>query len=457
MKKTLLLTTYLFCISLVTYSQWIQTDGPYGKTDISALFESNSKLYVGANCGLHASDSINGRWKNTASINIEVYDQKGDSIFYGGLYRGVNLIILNDDNPIPISMGLTSSKLNTIKSSETCLFAGVETGGFAESNGFSNSWTYYNDGLPTDTGYMPGGGTYYVRYVNAIETIGDEILCGTNKGIYISAIENISWTESSNGLPKETVGLLKVLDDTIFASIDDDLYYSSNNGNSWSKSYTFPSSITSIENLSGYFYITTNGNGIYESADLSNWIVLNTGLSDLNINTIKLIDSVLVCGSSSTGFHYLNDNEWVSNSSGIICSTIRSLGKSNNSLVANGADNVYLSSNGNNWNDISPIVDKKYFGSLATMGDTVFLSYKTNSWEQFIKYYSIKNNSWGDIVNIPPYEGDDTYRMLVDDNVLYAYEDDKMYYSNNLGANWTEISLPNQYCNMFYNFIIYNL
>lgn len=455
MKKNVLLTVFLLWIPILIYSQWIQTDGPYGKTSVPVIFENNSKLYVGTNCGLHKNDNLIGDWKYFANIDIDVYDKKGDSIFYSGSPNGVNLIILSDDNPVPISLGL-SSKINTIKSSETCLLAGVKGGGFAKSNGFSNSWIYYNDGLPVYTVVLPGGGTYDVRFVYSIEIVGNKILCGTDRGVYSSDITNISWTESSNGLPKEPVGLLKVLDDTIFTSIDDDLYYSSDNGNSWSELYTFPSSITSIEKFSGIFYITTISNGIFKSTNLSSWTDFNSGLSDLNIKTIKLIDSVLVCGTSRAGIHYMKNNNWAPNNSGIICSSIRSLVTSNNKLIANNAENVYLSSNKNNWNDISPNVDRKYFGSLVTMGDTIFLSYQNNSKDRLINYYSVENDSWENVINIPPYEGDDAYRMLVDGNVLYAYEDDQMYYTSDLGAYWTGISLPSHYCNMFYDFLIYN-
>ena len=312
MKKNLLLTACLFWFPILIYPQWIQTDGPYGKISIPVLFEVNSKLYAGTNCGLHQNDSLSGRWKYLADIDIDVYDKKGDSIFYSSLYDGVNLLVLSDENPSPISLGLGST-INSIKSSATSLFAGVEIGGFAKSDGFSNSWTYYNEGLPYDTESMPGGGSYEVRYVNSIETYGNKILCGTNKGVYISDTDNISWSESSNGLPLETISLIKVIGDTIFASIGNDLYYSSTIGSSWNKSHTFPSSITSIERFSGMFYISTISNGLLKSSDLINWTDFNSGLSDLHITTIRIIDSVLVCGSSNHGFHYFINNRWNSN------------------------------------------------------------------------------------------------------------------------------------------------
>ena len=460
MKKNLLLTAWLFWIPLLIYSQWTQTDGPYGKTSVPVIFENNSKIFVGTNCGLHQNDSLTGRWKYFANVDIDVYDIKGDSIFYSSPYNGVNLIILSDENPVSTSLGLGST-INTIESSDTCLFVGVETGGFAKSNGFSDSWSYYNEGLPTDTMYIPpkfGGGVYYVRYVYSIGILADKIFCGTNKGIYKSDLDNISWTESSNGLPKETVGFLTVLDDTIFATIDDDLYYSSDKGNSWSKSYTFPSSVTSIEKFSGIFYITTNSNGILKSTNLSNWTDFNSGLSDLNIKTIKVIDGVLVCGTSTTGIHYMTNDNWALNNLGIICSSIRSLKSTNTSLVSNDEDNVYISDNGQNWKDISPEVDYELFGSVAMMNDTVFLSveYDAPLDNPFIIFSPNNGESWENLKNPVPFSRDDPYRIYCENGRLYAYEDDIMYYTNNLGANWTNISLPNQYCNNFSDLIVYN-
>ena len=370
-------------------------------------------------------------------------------------------MVLTDENPAPISMGLGST-INTIKSSDNYLFAGVEIGGFAKSTGFTASWNYYNEGLPTDTMYMPReGGKYYVRYVYSIDVLGDILFCGTNKGVYKSDINDISWFESSNGLPLDNIKLIKVFNDTILACSEEDLYFSLNQGDSWNKSHTFSSSISSIENLLGEFYITTNENGIFKSNNLSNWTALNSGLTDLRTNTIQLIDSTLVCGSETNGFQYFYDNKWISNSSGIICSTIRSLTSTSNSLLANDAAYVYLSSNRNSWNDISPNVNYELFGSVAVMNDSIFLSveYDTSSWPYDMPYilFSPDNGiTWENLNNPVPFARDDPYRIICDKGKLYAYEDEIMYYTNDLGSNWSEISLPSQYCNMFNDLTIYN-
>jgi hypothetical protein len=39
---------------------------------------------------------------------------------------------------------------------------------------------------------------------------------------------------------------------------------------------------------------------------------------------------------------------------------------------------------------------------------------------------------------------------------LYAYVDNKIYYTTNVGLSWTDISIPNQYCNNLNDFIINN-
>lgn len=464
MKTRIIISIFIHLILINSvFSQWTQTDGPYGTTKISAIFKNKTSIYTGTSCGLHQTDIVSNRWNYIANIKFDVYSQKGDSLFFGDVYNGIKFLDLSNASSEPKSIGLNSLSINAIKHTDNCLLAGVKLKGFCKSIGFSDQWEFFNKGLPVDSAYDTthsdgSGGIYYIRYVNAIETSKGKLFCGTNKGVYISDLVNISWQVSNTGIPEENINLLKVINDTVYACTDNKVFWSSNSGDFWNELYTTSSKISSIYKYNNHIFLTTLGSGIYKSDDNGlAWNSFNNGLRDLNVNTLTYIDTAIVCGTLSTGIYLYNGTSWINNSKGIICSDIRMLKTANNSIIASNFDNIYLSNDGEIWNDISPNFEKKYFGSIATKGDTIFLSYNDKSWYRYIRCYSIKNNKWFYLINDPPIGSDYTpYGIFADNNLLYATEYDKMYYTNNMGLTWNDISLPSIYCNQFYGLISYN-
>ena len=461
--KTYLIISVLICLIFkqITYSQWIQTDGPYGSTNVSAIIENNDNIFAITSCGLHYITDLNERWRLAATVDARAYARKGDSLFLGNRYDDVMLLDLSKMNIAPVSMGLRSISINALKASDTCLFAGTEAGGFIKSIGFTDRWQSFNDGFPIDTIYIPRGGFNLVRYVYSIETINGMIFCGTRKGVYKANIENLTWTATNNELPAEQVHLLYASNDTLFAGIDTKIYVSRDLGGSWKEFHTASSRITSISKINEYFYITTEGDGILKSEDAgSSWTGFNQGLTEPNVSTITSIDSILVCGTSKEGFFYHNGNAWTKYNEGIICSSIQSIAVTSNAIIANDGGMVYRSSNGHSWVDISPGVANDWFGSVVSMDDTIFVSVDNDFQsapygDPFIVFSTDLGLTWENLVNPVPFVGDDPYRLYCEGGILYAYEGDNMYHTDNLGASWTELGLPGQYCNYFYDFIVY--
>ena len=187
----------------------------------------------------------------------------------------------------------------------------------------------------------------------------------------------------------------------------------------------------------------------------------------MNITAISLYDSTLICGTNSSGVFCFQSGQWINNESGMICSSIKSIATTNNGLVANDQHSVYVLDNGSKWHSANIPTIPSYpglssgIGSVLTIGDTIFMSYKysTPSWPYFyacIKYTKDNCITWDDLISSVPYIGDDSYRIYIENARIYAYEDEKMFYTDNLGLSWTDISLPSKYCNMFYDFIINN-
>ncbi|MDP3915226.1 MAG: T9SS type A sorting domain-containing protein [Bacteroidota bacterium] len=457
--KIKLLTFIAFCLftTQIAFSQWVQTGGPIAATNINGIFENNGKLYIGTSCALYSSDSNSGKWDYSGDISLNIHAKKGDSLFVGTT-AGIMVLDLSSPDSNPVSYGQTLNSVNiyAINSTDTCLYVGTRNFGFKKSKGFSDKWEAFNDGLPYFTDRITGS---KLRHVTLIEHLSNVIFCVTPDGLFKTNVSPISWSPASNGIPDPSkIKFLKAIDETIFAGIQNKLYSSSNKSDSWEEVYSFGSTVSSLNKFGDDYYVTTLGNGIYISRDKGvTWSNLNSGLTDLNVTTLARIDTVLTCGTSSHGFFYKKGNDWLKNNEGIICSSVRSMAITSKAIVANDNEKVYSSTNGNSWNEITPPVSKRYFGSVVAMDDTLLLSVENDPDSPFIIYSEDDGSSWKNLNHPVPFGRDDSYSMYISDKTLYAFEDEMMYATDDLGADWWyNLSLPSLYCNHFNGFVVYN-
>jgi hypothetical protein len=438
-------------ISKSIFSQWVQTNGPQGLINIFAIEQRSGETIALTKSGLFYNESIEGIWNYKTSIDFNTFSKKGDSLFFGGYYSGIKLLDLSKPNNLPVNSGLEGATVLAINHSDNCLYAGIQYGGFCKSLGFSNTWIYnINDGLPADTMYIPerqGGGVRYTYDVFSIEIKNNEIYCGTKNGVYKTDVNNVSWTSASNGLPQKKVNLIKCVDDTLFAFLNNKLFIDSSSDH-WIEFFSSTSKITSINKFNGVFYTTTLGSGIYSSSDNGkNWNSLNYGLTDLNINDLNYIDSVLVCGTSTDGFYFYKDQKWNKNNDGVVCSTIHLLTSNKNLLIAADNNKVYTSSDHNNWNDISSNISFQGIARIECTEANVFVSCTQNS-KPKIKYYSTEKKTWFDLEN-PNLNLSlgEFYPIVIENSRLYIWAD-KILSTNDLGLTWDVVSFPdnwNQY------------
>jgi photosystem II stability/assembly factor-like uncharacterized protein len=424
-----------------------------------AVFANNSRIYAATSCGLHSTGSLSDKWDLKSTLAIETFVKKENMLYFGGSKSGIERINLSEPGFVPSSNGLDGVSVITLKDGGTCLYAGIEGQGFCKSMGYTGEWTFYNLGLPAETAYYPpeqGGGSYYIRHANSIEIIDSTLYCATHAGVYKANMKVMTWSISGKGLPAENVHLLKVIGNYIFACINTRLYYSSDKGGNWNLLFDAGSRITSIHGLNDYLTVTTFGNGIFYSEDHGlTWKTMNDGLTDLKVNMLTVINNTPICGTETQGVFYHNGASWVNHSAGIICSDIKSMGISGNFLAANDPNEVYLADGKvSSWTTITPAAEKAYFGFINTMGNKIFLSYKTNDGGQFIKY-SNGDNSWQDLNSRIPFAGDDPYKMCVNGNRLYIYENGIIYFTDDLGATWSNLTYPERFCNDVYDLVVY--
>jgi hypothetical protein len=403
--KSIYISIVLLCLFAreETYSQWIQTEGPLDSLNIFFLMPTDSSLYVGTNCGLHVADSIPGILDRLHNSKFSCYALNGSKAFFGGYETG---IIFFDLSKLPLTPDTFQyyTTFNTMICNDSCLYAGNTLGFYKCIYGRgSDGWGLYNRGLPVDSVVFSSGWVQKIYHINAIEQIEDTIFCATHKGIFRTTANNPDWKPVNYGLPEGSYQLLKVINDTIFAGINQTLYYSVNSGNTWDSCFSSPSLITSVYRFKEVTYITTKGNGIYSSRNGTGWTTLNSGLGSLNITTIQLYKNTLVCGTLSDGLYFLNNNTWNRNNRGMIYTHIWGISSTGKSLFSCLKNRIYISMDGSSWKEITPklyYVRVEEYPGLCAMNDLVFVS-ALSPGRNFIYYSQDNGIGWDSIPYIP--------------------------------------------------------
>jgi len=453
------LITVILAMLLVPYAglaQWIQTNGPYGKTEITAIALQDSLIVGSSNCGYYTKTEISEDWTLRSLWSFTCFTVKGDSLYAGSANGGLKLIDLSHPENPPADINTLYVK--ALAHEHSYLYAGNQNAGFMKSTDGGLNWTSYNEGLPVDTIYTPWSGYYYLHNVSAIDMVGGYIFCGTKNGIYKNSGNLNLWTEANNGIAPAMVNVLKSYNDTLLAAIHTKLYRSTNFGNQWELALTAASGITTVLKSGQSIFAGTENHGIYFSPDNGQqWQQLNTGLTDLKITALAISDTSVMCGTTSDGLWFLQGSEWYPDRDGMICSSLRSMTVTQDHLFANDENHVFRLGDMDNWNDYSPTITCDFFSSLSQMNDTVVLSVENNtpSDAPFIMYSHDNGITWQQIPS-PPFAGDDPYGIYCSNHRIYAHEDDILYYTGNLGLTWTGISLPGQYCNQFNDFIVFH-
>jgi photosystem II stability/assembly factor-like uncharacterized protein len=445
-------------------AQWVQTNGPHGNLNMLSAFSHDSILYASAYLtGFFSKNNTSDAWNLNSHIYLNASTVKGDSLFAdahyfaGGISREMGLVLIDLKNPHLPPEELDMNTSMALKHTDSCLFGGSAVRGFFKMLFDGSPIKWLNDGLPTDTIWTPWG-TYCETKVTAIELTENHIFAGTNKGVYKSTADLSSWEIANNNLPAEDVIFIQLLQDTLYTAINNNLYYSSDEGNFWSQIYSTPSAITSFLKNGNKLYVSTINDGIFASSDNgTSWSSTNSGLSDLSVNFIIKHHDFIICGTKTEGLFTFADSAWSEDNKGMVSSLIRSMTVVGDKLIANDEQSVYKSDSNGEWIDISPNVNYELFGSVNSMSDTIFLSveYDTVVWPidlPFIMYSADFGETWEHLLNAVPSAGDDPYNIYCDSGNLYVYEDGFFYMTDDLGVTWTNLNSPSH----VNDFVVFN-
>ena len=378
-------------------AQWVQTNGPYGGQVLSFAV-GGTNIFTGTNgAGVFRSSDNGTNWTavNTGLTNTTVNALAviGTNLF-AGTYAGV--FLSTNDGISWTQTGLTNY-IYALSVSGTNLFAGT-LGGVYISTDNGASWT--------------GRGLYGFR-LYAIAISGTNLFVSSDTGaVFYSADSGKSWKNVSIGSIKVEVLSLAVSDSILVAGTNGYyVFFSTNNGTSWTESYSSPASvfalvtdstdiiaggyngifrssdngsdwtkIGSVYNIAALavgpdslrnLFAGTNRNGIFRSSDNgTNWSAVNEGLTATHVLSMAILGTDLFAGTDYSGIFRSTDNgaSWIQ--TGMINDHIFALAVYGTNLFA-GSYGVSLSTDdGVTWNPTG-LQNREVF-ALAMSGTNLF-------------------------------------------------------------------------------------
>lgn len=186
--------------------------------------------------------------------------------------------------------------------------------------------------------------------------------------------------------------------------------------------------------------IITTHHGIYRSTDSGyTWLEINTGLNNLNINSLCMQDSVLYIGSYGSGVFCSSDrgNNWIECNNGLEHLTIISLYSTSDYIFASTENGLFRYSKNNKiWNPINNGLTELRQSCLIKVEDYLF----AGTWYGGIFKSSDNGDSWTRILN---YDLSSVRHLTFINNTLFASTYDNLFYSTDYGNTWQNCFLGN--------------
>ena len=444
------------------YSQWISTEGPISRIIIDDVFRHNSIDYLSVRgCGLFSKSPGDQHWVHLANYWFDNHTISGDSLFASVKNLSSGLIRTSGIHYIDLSVGIEPVSLIRefgtlfLDQSDSNLYNGSNS--FLSQSGFDGSeFKIISDGLPQPNVDGPGG------QLTSFAVTKDFLLCGANQGFFISNIEDVEWSNSSLGLENGPVTLIKEANGIFYCVVNTNLYKSIDFGQQWSKVYESSSEITSTYlNQDTIIVVSLSEEMTISYNDGNSWESFHPSFSNKEIREIVGLDEDLYFLTDNNGLYIRENNSLSSMNGGLSCSIIRDLDLVDDMPIAVDWQKIGINKN-DEWIDVSPQnINFDGYSSIVTSGDTIFLSIQNSlpmaPWSfPFIMYSTVNGSNWSHLQSSPPEAGDDSYRLAIANGRLFASENDLLFYTDDLGANWTKVELPDMFCNSIDHLEVHN-
>jgi hypothetical protein len=246
--------------------------------------------------------------------------------------------------------------VSSVAVSGSTILAGSQTGGVYISNDYGVNWTASNTGLTN------------LNDIVALEVDGSNIFAGAynslgGPAVFLSQDGGASW--SPTALQFTFVFSLTSKPNYLVAGTWYGVSFTNNNGTSWSGSSPGLPSNASVCDLAYHgtklfaavCAVSAGNPGVYASTnDGSTWAGFNTGLTNINVNSLAAHGSNIFVGTNSAGVFRspASAPSWTAVNTGITSTAIKSLYSANNLLFAGCQGGISVTmDDGASWVDMS--------------------------------------------------------------------------------------------------------
>jgi len=379
---------------------------------VNPLAANGTNVFVGTDSGVYKLNYNDSTWTPIGLLNqsIRVLTISDTNLFVGtdnGIYK------YNINNSIWTAIGLANKHINTIAVNDTNIFVGVGSEGVFLSTNNGITWTAVNNGIITST-------------INPIATNGTDIYAAVNNWytniLYKSSDNGNNWSPLNiNLLGTSTLSYLAISNSNIFAGSEGEgLFHSLDNGLNWTvDSNGIGYYISSIALKDTNVFVITEG-GIFRSNNNGlSWNTFNNGLSlvTTDYESLTILDTnIFVYDINSGKLYYssINDTSW--HFLFTISGNYHYFAVCDGKLIVASSTGLYsISNNGSNW--ISTTISSFLISMITVSGTNMFGSFNDRI------YYSNDNGlNW---INVS--EGLDTtetfpfiYSLVANGEYLFA-------------------------------------
>ncbi len=372
------------------------------KNEFYKIKDSKADLSNWQNMGPNSSE---GGYAGIGRINCITFHSTDNNTFWigapsGGLWKttdgGSNWEVLTDTLPV---IGVSEVVLsNDYETSKTIYIAtGDRDAGDNYSIGVLKST---DDGITWSTTGLTFNVSQRYRITRMLmhPTNSDTIFAATNGGIYKTVNAGVNWSEVINGEFYDMEFKNNCEDTVIYAATKDysnspDLYKSTDGGDNWNLTYSFPSSAYRVE--------------------------LDPSQSD------STIIYALACNQSSA-----LEGVYKSTNSGVSFTKVFDGSVSGNNLL--GWESNGTGTQGQGWYDLTL--------SVSPVDENHVFVGGVNTWETKDggSTWDITNHWWGD--GVPAVHADKHYMEYQNDTTFFEANDGGIYKTTNGGTSWTDLT-----------------
>ena len=224
-------------MTLDSGTSWALADSGLDQyTNISSLAASNNYVLAGTDTGICRTNISNINWEYTSagsrimSFGGKEIANSNPYIYAGTIRRGV--FLSNDNGKTWRNTGLNRHAIYSFLFNGNNLYAaaGFDASGYPLAGGIFLSTDNGIDWSEVDNGLNDGTFNYYI---NKLSVDGNDILAGTQWGLFKSANNGINWAAA--GLDNKFIKQIFVTGSYIIAATMDSVFRSIDDGMNWNK------------------------------------------------------------------------------------------------------------------------------------------------------------------------------------------------------------------------------